>query len=225
MSASEIVTAVSWAAVILFFGYGALRSSRDEADAKTRAAEKKAEETLKKTEEAQAEMELIAQATSKLPDSTGAMLLLKSRYGWREIVETIGLSRLHLQVLREVDGTSEIVLPNMKLNRYGSEEARVVRRAKEIANPMDYEYGLASVFQEPTTDTLLELHNRGFVKAQSRGDKKGRRYVVSITEMGNKLIGLDAKFSDRNDGLPGVRRAPSSEKARRAVSHVVYSSI
>ena len=226
MSDTDAATSVSWVVVILFLWvFAVLRSFRNEAEAKDYAIEKKAEVALKKAKDAEVEMELIAQAASALPDAIAAVTLLKSRYGWAEIVNTIGLHRLHLETLREVKYSSEIDLPNMKLRRYGREEARVIKRAKEIATPRDYEYGLESIFQEPTTDTLLELHQWGYVKASSRGDKNGRQYTVVATEMGQHLIGLDAKFSDPNDGLPGFCITPSSEQARRAVSHIVYSSI
>lgn len=225
MSASDIISLMPWIIIILIFGFGIVAQSRSEKESEKQNAENKVFAELKKNKEAEVEMALIKRATLSLPDSRAVIDLLKTRYGWVEIVETIGLNRLHLRVLRGINAPSELSLPNMKLKHYGSDEARVLKRAKEIANPLDYEYGLESLFQEPTTDTLLELHARGFVIANALEDKDGKKYKVCISEMGAKLKKLDSEFSDRNDGLPSIRRVPSSNEARKAISHLVYLSI
>jgi hypothetical protein len=210
--------------VIIFIAFGLKSSQRD------RALEErqKEEESARKNEverKIRDELSLIESAFALLPDSEAALRKLKSRYGWAEILASAGLSRLHLRLLRQIDFEPSVDLPNMQSKRHGAAEARVLRRANEIATPLDRDYGIESIFQEPTVATLRDLVDSSLVAVEPSIDTERRRYRASILSAGTFLLGLDAKLRDPNDGLPGSIALPLSAEARRQLERVSNAAL
>jgi uncharacterized protein YwgA len=224
MNTGDTISTIAWVCVLLFFGYGAVQSSRNQKFHKELKLKSQAEEQLRKEAESKINKNLVTHALDPKLDTEAAIMILKTQFHWSEITSTLDLHSHHLSILEEISYSSKITLPNMHLSHYGADEKRVIKKAKEMATPIDYEYGIEGIFQEPTTDHLLDLENQGLIKTQSVEGTRGRIFDVCFTEQGKKFFSLHLKFSDRNKDLSKVTNHIAAEQ-RTAVARLIYAFI
>lgn len=163
-------------------------------------------------------------ATSLLPDSEAALRHLLTRHSWLELIETIWVNNLQLDILK-LATNGEITLPNMQAEKYGAEEKRIAKVVHETIS--DYEdvgyYGVDAFAQAPTTEMLRDLVNSGYVTTTSPITKNNRLFKCELTPTGKALLDLDKRFSKIN--MSKIRMRVLSEIERRTISDVLYQCI
>ncbi|VTU29832.1 hypothetical protein [Variovorax sp. PBL-E5] len=194
----QIFSLLLGALVVGFLVFVGITSSKMDKALKIAETKKKsdARETAAKAIEAQ--VELAEQASRLLPDVEGAIDLLKTQYGWRELVETIGVRGRQLELLRSLPsfGTENVHLPNMQADQYSNDEHRVARRINSITTPADDVgfWGDDAFAQEPTAAMLKDLVTAGFVSVAKPITKNARDFECTLTVDGRALAKLDARF-------------------------------
>jgi hypothetical protein len=204
---------------------------------------RKLEEMLKEKAEAEremqdeairAEIELTESAYAALPDIDTVMTILLDRYGWREILETIGIFPIHFELLRKVSLCQplEIKLPNMQSNRYGRDEIHIIAKAREVSMSRDplfgysnfhedvLGYGIDSLAQEPTVLTLKELAS--YIDTSKPIYNESRDFECVLTPRGEALIQLYCKYFREDITKPYLRRAPNCSEVRSKISNILY---
>lgn len=226
---SEIIGGITWLVMIVFIIYMAIMSSKADKRSKELKLHEKEDARQAKMAAIQAEIDVANQAFQALPDITSALNLLREKYGWREILETIRVHALKLQLLREIsfEESVSLNLPNMQADRYNGEEWRVVREARKVNYQFRDEvttYGIDALAQEPTVQMLRELVDSGYVSTVEPFTTKTRSYTCSLTESGKSLVALDAQFCRGDTAKAYLRRAPSAE-VQELIATVLYRGI
>ena len=199
------------------------RSSREQEAWDELEKQKKVDAKNQKKLASEEEIALAIRALDALPDVDLALNLLRDRYGWRELLETIHIYSLHLQLLRQISwkDQSVVVLPNMQAVKYGRDERRVLRDAN-AAFPHDVaDFGIESFAQEPTVAMLCDLVGTGYVSVLEPITPHSRSSICSLTEDGKALIKLDRRFCRGDNAKAYLRRAPCLD-AYKAIADVLY---
>ena len=230
---TEWIKAIPALIVIGLFVFAINKHSAGERRAKEVQKEKRAIESEAKAAAVREEVARAEQALAALPDLDKALNPLREQYGWRELMETIGIYALHLQLLRDISyGEPEemLTLPNMQSKHYGNEEHRVAREIREV-NRYNSEYaqdimdfGVDALAQRPTVDMLHDLVSWGYVLTLESFEKARSSFTCSLTEKGKGLIALDRRYCRGDTERAYFRRAPSVG-ADRIVSKVIYGAV
>lgn len=197
---------------------------------------KKLEAKRKEDEAIRSEIELVERAYAALPNIDVAMAILKDRYGWREILQTIGIYDTHLSLLKKIyySQPSEIILPNMQSSTYGSDEWRVIKNARKkhksyylYNNDMSFReeyltYGIDSLAQEPTVNTLVRLN--GYVDTNVPITSERKSFVCELKKSGEALIRLNGEYTNNIAGNNDIKYPPRLEVCSK-ISSVLYRAL
>jgi len=230
--ASKLLKIIPLIVVIGFFVLGIVLHSKREKEYEETKAKKKADDqqaaAIATATAIDAEIEMANQAVGMLPDIDSALSLLRTKYGWRELMETLQVHPLQLKLLRTLHELEphHVNLPNMQADRYEEGERRVAKVVREISSPYDDIgfYGIDSFAQEPTAEMLRGLVSAGYVSTAEHITKNTRDFECELTPDGAALLTLDARFSRENTAKSYLRRAPCKE-ARKIITSVMYRCI
>ena len=203
--------------------FAIIRSGREQEAWDEQEKQKKIEAKNQRKLATEEKIALANRALDALPDVDFALNLLRDRYGWRELLETIHIYSLHLQLLRQIswEDQSVVVLPNMQAAKYGRDENRVLRDAN-AAFPHDVaDFGVESVAQEPTAAMLHDLVRKGYVSMLEPPAPHSRSFRCSLTQDGKALIKLDRRFCRGDNAQAYLRRAPCLD-AYKVIAGVLY---
>ena len=230
---TEWIKAIPVLIVICFFVYGINIQSARERHANELEKEKRTKESNAAAAVVREEVARAQQALAALPDLDNALNPLREQYGWRELMETIGIYALHLKLLRDISyGELEevLTLPNMQSKHYGYEERQVAREIREV-NRHNSEYqqdlmdfGPDALAQRPTVDMLHDLVNSGYVVTLESFEESRNSFTCSLTKKGKGLIALDRRYCRGDTESRYVRRVPSVG-ASHIVSKVLYGAV
>lgn len=210
--------------IFIFVGKLIARQSRLERNIKLDELEKRKNHVLELKQQEEDELIFANKALGLLPDFKSSLRLLREKYAWIGLVETLNINLLDLRLLREVSYKTVVNLPNMNENFHGPDEKRVLNRAIELSAPYEKDFHIVSGnFQEPTTDNLDTLESLGFVRIKQVIDKN--TFSVELSKKGKKLYAIDSEFKDHNDGFPGVVINPKSKDAKKVIARIICSAL
>lgn len=211
--------------VVGFFVTMIIVSSNREKRAKEMEVKKKAENKQAVAMAINAEIETANQAAEMLPDIESALNLLREKYGWPELTETIGVYARHLELLNQLtpSQTHHLSLPSMQADEYGENERRVINRIRtKMPQAEDINFWGYDVYaQEPTAEMLRELVWRGYVVTAEPFTKNSRNFDCKLTSEGVALMELERLFYRGYSATLNLRRAPSSD-AKKVVASFMY---
>lgn len=178
-----------------FFVVGILSSRMDrqhrENEQKIRLEKQAAEEKRR-----QDEILFLESINALLPDLDAALIHLVGHFGWSQVVGTIGLNKLHFDVLYMANPAGQVALPNMQAVHYGTDERRVAREVRRVTNEFDDVgfYGPDAYTQEPTMQMLRDLVNWGYVITAEPITEDSRVVQCELTPEGASLLNLNKRF-------------------------------
>jgi len=211
--------------VWIYFDASSAVEKQKEADIKKKSDALQAEADLNA-----AEIEFANNALAMLPDVESALNLLREKYGWRELVETLRVGALQLDILRMLRGVGahHIRLPNMQSDRYEADERylnRVVRKTTPSYEDVNY-YGVDAFAQQPTAEMLRDLiNNTSYVSVRTPISKNSRDFECELTPNGRALMMLDAIFCRGDSSKSFLRRAPSCKEAEKIIGELMYRCV
>lgn len=222
MNPGDTFSALVWAGLILLLILVNVRSPKSEKIARQLRVQK--DEERKSIEEAERieELQFIAKATSLLPDLDSALLHLKTRYDWQELIATTGLSCKHRELLLHISAADSIELPNMRRSDRSPEEQRLFTKTYREATESERKtyYG-EELYADPTVATLRDLEHMGLVRSQPKPNDIDREYQVSLTPLGEKLLNLDMRCKQPSPIRP--KAFFKSSEAHAAISRIFRS--
>jgi hypothetical protein len=203
-------------------------SSRTDRQQKLIEDEKQALQKIAKEKQKQDVLLFVSSVAALLPDSEAALHQLKSHYGWEKITDTIGLSSLHLSILRTARYDEQVTLPNMQADRYNKDERHVKNEVLNLFTPyheideIAY-YGVDSFAQKPTVSMLRDLVLSDYVTTSEPITKNSRDFECKITHKGIALLTLDSCF--RKGGRPQIYLPLLCEEERKIMFDVMKRRI
>ncbi len=202
-----------------------LLSSRMERQQKQLGEERKAKEQDTEKNKNQEEAQFISTVTNLLPDTDAAIKQLMTRHSWDELIGTIGLSKLHLTLLKNVRFKNQVDLPNMQAAHYGREENHVANVARRTTSSyIDIgSYGVDLFAQEPTVELLRNLVSSDLVSTSVPITQNQRSFVCKLTPKGQSVLALNSRFENIDKSFR--LRHVLSEEERKLITTVLYKSI
>ena len=157
------------------------------------------------------------------PDGRAVLAVLKTRYSWEQLLQTVGLLLLDLELIAQATSRSPLELANWEHPEPGPLERASVKVAVRAAQTHGLLGGGPLQEQEPTTRTLKSLVDRGYLLSDRPITSTTREYLVSSTVEGRHLLSLHDTFADHNWSPP--RFWTSDPSIREALRIAVVDSI
>lgn len=138
----------------------------------------------------------IEQARSLMPDRDATLRRLLERYSWQQLLMSMSMSKLHIELLRDVKSNPKVTLPNLRSKTHSRLERQAIDEAHKLARMAGDQSLWDSLIQVPTTDTLSDLKSHSLITTDPIVNEVDRNYNVKITQKGCCLIDLDNSYSN-----------------------------
>lgn len=143
----------------------------------------------------------IEQARSLMPDRDATLRRLLERYSWQQLLMSLSMSKLHMELLRDVKRNPKVTLPNLENTVPSRLERQAIAEARKLARTVGYESLWDSLIQVATTNTLSDLRFQGLVTTDPTVNDNERTYKVKPTPKGRRVIDIDKSYSNIASGI------------------------